>query len=298
MDKCMDVAIFYEYDKNIKKIDVELLIKWCQQQRHFPNVTELQVILVLRSCYYRIESAKNCIENYFTIRTLCPDFFSSYDISNNSLLKQQMDVNFLSFLPGESKDGDDIVLTKLVDTNPEVYNPQVGAKLFDMAMMLHTYTKPPSNGTVLIIDMKGSVFMHITKINLSEFKKFLIYLQTAMPIRLKQIHFINVVPFMDKLLSILKPFINKEMFEKIIIHSNNDNLYKYISKDSMPAEYGGKAESIQILADRTKKTFVDNLDFYEYLENQLVDENKRIGSRKNVDNLFGSEGTFKKLEVD
>lgn len=85
--------------------------------------------------------------------------------------------SFLSFLPGVSNDGDDMVLTKLLDTNPDVYNPQVGAKLFDMAMMFQIYTKPPSNGIILIIDMKGTVFMHITKINLGEFKKFLIYLQ-------------------------------------------------------------------------------------------------------------------------
>ncbi|XP_030764353.1 alpha-tocopherol transfer protein-like isoform X1 [Sitophilus oryzae] len=298
MNKLIDVNKLYKEDTELKKDDVEMLLKWSEQQRHFPKVTELQAALALHSCFYSIESAKNCLENYFTIRTLCPDYFSSFDPSKNDLLKQQMNVSLLTFLPGTTKNGDSIALTRLMDTNPDVYNPQVGSKMFDMLMMLRMYTVGPTNGIVVVMDMKGSVFMHVTKMNLGEFKKFMVYLQTAMPIRLKQVHFINTVPFMDKLMSMLKPFINKDMFDKIIIHTNNENLYKYVPREAMPVEYGGKADSVDILFEECKKSIYDNLEFYEMLESQVVDENKRVGPRKNVDNMFGFDGTFKKLEVD
>lgn len=38
-----------------------------------------------------------------------------------------------------------------------------------------------------------------------------------MPIRLIAVHFINVVPFMDKILALVKPFINKDMFQKVFL---------------------------------------------------------------------------------
>ncbi|XP_030764355.1 uncharacterized protein LOC115888700 isoform X2 [Sitophilus oryzae] len=261
MNKLIDVNKLYKEDTELKKDDVEMLLKWSEQQRHFPKVTELQAALALHSCFYSIESAKNCLENYFTIRTLCPDYFSSFDPSKNDLLKQQMNVSLLTFLPGTTKNGDSIALTRLMDTNPDVYNPQVGSKMFDMLMMLRMYTVGPTNGIVVVMDMKGSVFMHVTKMNLGEFKKFMVYLQ-------------------------------------IIIHTNNENLYKYVPREAMPVEYGGKADSVDILFEECKKSIYDNLEFYEMLESQVVDENKRVGPRKNVDNMFGFDGTFKKLEVD
>ena len=64
-----------------------------------------------------------------------------------------------------------------MDTNPDVYNPHVGSKIFDMQMMLEMHTKGPTNGVVMVMDMKGGVFMHLTKLNLGELKKFLVYIQ-------------------------------------------------------------------------------------------------------------------------
>lgn len=298
MDKLLDVNKLYEEDPKLKRDDVELLLTWCQQQRHFPKVIELQAALALHACFYSIEQAKSCIENYFTIRTMVPEFFSGYNPDKEPLLKEAMQTQLLTFLPEKTSEGYRILLTGLRDTNPDVYNPQVGSKIVDMQVMRVIHTEGPGNGIVLILDMKGGVFGHVTKLNLSEFKKFLVYLQTALPVRLMAIHYINVVPFMDKILALVKPFINKEMFQKLIIHTNNENLYKYIPKEAMPIEYGGKAESVDILYEKSRNSIYEYQWFYDYQETNVVNESKRIGPRKNADSLFGFDGTFKKLEVD
>ncbi|CAG9770356.1 unnamed protein product [Ceutorhynchus assimilis] len=298
MDRCLDVNKLYAEDPKLKKDDVEVLMIWCQQQRHFPQVAELQVALALHACFYSVEQAKNCLENYFTIRTMCPELFQGGNPSKDPALRQEMNVSLLGILPKKTKEGYTVILTKLIDTNPNLYNPQTDSKLFDMHVMRHVHVEGPANGFVGILDMKGGVFGHITKLNLSEYKKFLVYLQTAMPIRLMAIHFINPVPFMDKLMAILKPFINKEMFEKIHIHSNINNFYKYVPQEILPTDYGGNEESVAIQHEIYKKAMFDNQWFFDFQDTMVVDEKKRIGPRKNADSLFGFDGTFKKLTVD
>lgn len=36
-----------------------------------------------------------------------------------------------------------------------------------------------------------------------------------MPVRIKGFHFINIVPFMDKLMSIIRPFMKKELLDVV-----------------------------------------------------------------------------------
>ena len=89
-----------------------------------------------------------------------------------------------------------------------------------MACMLQLYQEGTSTGHVIVADLKGVVFAHLTKVIIAGpmvLKNFLHYLQEGMPIRLKGLHFINIVPFMDKILALVKPLMKMELLDMVPI---------------------------------------------------------------------------------
>lgn len=50
---------------------------------------------------------------------------------------------------------------------------------------------------------------------------------------------------MDSLVNFVKPFLKEKIRNRIFLHSNIDELYKYVPKSMLPSEYGGDAGPIR-----------------------------------------------------
>jgi len=114
-----------------------------------------------------------------------------------------------------TKEGYKLVYTRLTDYEPShfVYNDIM--KYFSMVVDLWLYTEGTAKGHIIIVDMAGVTFAHAGRLNPIGIKKFLHYLQEAIPIRLKGLHFINTNAVMDIILSMMKPFIKKELMDVV-----------------------------------------------------------------------------------
>ncbi|XP_028140297.1 alpha-tocopherol transfer protein-like [Diabrotica virgifera virgifera] len=296
--KEIPVDELYKRDDKLKKEDVLSLMEWMEKQPHLPKISELQTALFLHSCYYSNEAAKYTIDTHFTVKTLCPDVFGSKDVKNDNLLQIAMKTVFVGPVPKPPQSNDIILFGKLMDFNPDNYTLAPQVNLFDLATMMYYLEHGPADGVHIVLDMKGVVFAHFLKLNPVVIKKFLYYLQEGMPIRLKTLHFINIVSFMDKILALMKPFMKKELIDSLHLHIDAESAFKHIPKEMFPQEYGGPCESTKIIQEKIRSKILDNADYVAHLTNQVVDESKRQGKPKNAGDLFGVEGSFKKLEVD
>lgn len=83
------------------------------------------------------------------------------------------------------------------------------------------------------------------------------------------------------------------------MHTTSDTLEKFISLEVFPNEAGGQAGPIQELNEKQIKKLEDHTAWFQEDEaNHRVNEALRPGKAKTATDLFGVEGSFKKLEID
>ncbi|KAJ3651830.1 hypothetical protein Zmor_017838 [Zophobas morio] len=294
--KLADLESQYSKDKDLKKVDVEALIDWVNKQPHLPKINELQAILFLHSCYYSNEAAKVTIDNYFTSKTVF-HMFRNRDPSSPPV-QTTIDIALCANLPKTTPEGYTVYLFKLINKNPSNFNLENIYRYFDMMVMLERYQNGVSNGHVILLDCTGWSLGHTARVNPLVLKNFFYYLQEAMPVRLKGLHFYNLGSFIDAIMALIKPLLKKETAEKIHIHDSLDSVTNFVCLECLPEDYGGSVESTTVLHDKIQNDLLKNKAFFEWEETFTVDEKKRPGEKwKNID-IYGTEGTFKKLEID
>ncbi|KAK5638181.1 hypothetical protein RI129_012476 [Pyrocoelia pectoralis] len=289
-----------EYDKNpkLRKEDVMMLKEWTEKQLHLPEVPELHLIFFLHSCYYSIEKAKATINAFFTYRAHCPEFFKNRDPTSPAL-RAHFDVAEFLHLPKKTPDGNQIVLFRYIDTEIKKFDLSEQIKIFDMSVVQWMMENGTPEGVVILCDLKGLSLAHIMKANLLSIKKACMYVQDALFIRLKSIHFINVGQYMDVLMNLVKPFMKNELINSIHFHSQTmKNMYKYIPIECLPKDYGGLQPSLQEIHDANLQRLTNFADYYQNEDSYIADESKRVGKPTNANDLFGVEGSFKKLDID
>lgn len=115
-------------------------------------------------------------------------------------------------------------------------------------------------GDVYILDATVATPMHFSKFTPALVKKFLVCVQEAYPVKLKEVHVINVSPLVDTIVNFVKPFLKEKIRNRIYVHGSLEKLYEYVPREILPEEYGGQAGPIQAIHG----TFVRNYDFKKF----------------------------------
>ncbi|KYM98122.1 Alpha-tocopherol transfer protein-like protein [Cyphomyrmex costatus] len=283
----------------LKLSDIQSLREWCEKQQHLPKIEDSFLALFLHSNYYQIESTKNKIENYYTIRTLLQNEFCNRDPLKENGLQQIFKTATVFPLNGLTKEGCKMAFFSLLDSDPSSYDWLYGFKYSTMSLDIHLLMDGTTNGIIFIADASKFSFGHVKRMNPLVIKKYAYYVQEAAPIRFKAVHIINTSPAMELFMSLIKPFIKKEFIDTIHFHSSLESLSEYISVDALPNETGGKAGSVHKLAEIEMKKIQDYREWFLLDESaRRVNEALRIGKNKTTNDLFGIEGNFRKLDID
>nr|XP_023029343.1 clavesin-2-like [Leptinotarsa decemlineata]XP_023029344.1 clavesin-2-like [Leptinotarsa decemlineata] len=115
-----------------------------------------------------------------------------------------------------------------------------------------------SNGFVVIVDWTEFTFRQTTNLKPYMLKLMIEGLQDCFPARFKGIHFICQPWYVEMALTVIKPFLNERVKERIYVHGNNlSTLHEHVHKDVLPAEMGGEQPSYN------PRSFLDTLQSYK-----------------------------------
>ncbi|XP_031783357.1 alpha-tocopherol transfer protein-like [Nasonia vitripennis] len=295
------VPLEEELKKNpeLKKSDIESLQNWCAKQPFLPKISDSELAIFLHSNYYLMEPTKTTIDTFYTIRTHVPEFFTNRDPVGSKELRKMFNTVCIMPLEKRTREGYAVIMGQLLDRDPANYTYNDHIRDLCMCMDLWMYQEGTTNGHVICFDTAGVTVGHAARLNPMGLKKFLFYLQEGLPVRLKGLHFLNTSPAMDLILSMMKPFMKKELLDMLHMHSSMDSVDKFIPIEILPNELGGKAGPLMELHNVQIKKLESFRDWFLDEETRAkIDESKRPGKGKTATDLFGVEGSFKKLDID
>ncbi|CAG5047573.1 unnamed protein product [Parnassius apollo] len=279
--------------------DLAHIKEWLKQEPHLPDEFDDQCIMTfLRGCKFSLEKTKRKLDMYFTMRTAVPEFYENRDVTRPEL-QEIVKVVQIPPLPGLTPDGRRVVVMRGLDKEGQT---PIVADAFKLALMMGdvrlTEEKEGVAGDIYILDASVVTPTHFAKFTPALIKKFFVCVQEAYPVKLKQIHVINVSPLVDKIVNFVKPFLKEKIRERIFLHSDTNDLYKYVPKEMLPTEYGGNAGSMDELHNAWMKKLEEYKDWFAEQEKYKANEALRPGKPTNYDELFGIDGSFRQLVID
>lgn len=272
---------------------IEEFKQWATKQKDFPKEIEDRIYLrFLHSCYYDLEKAKNALELFISLRNDSPELLCNRDPQSPDIQKTLRIVNLTQYKISGNRN---LWIWQLNDPGLDNYDYLTDAKVFVLASdvwLLHNDFL--EEGDVIIMDIKDISLKFLTKFNVSIAKKITKYQEEAMPIRLEQIHIVNCPPFIDMLYGLIKPFMKKTS-SLLNFHSPNSNtLYNFLSKEELPADFGGTQPKMEDFMKIEVERFMNNRD-------RLMDDNLwRVNKKQATDksDFSTAVGTFRTLAID
>ncbi|KAJ8729546.1 hypothetical protein PYW08_001127 [Mythimna loreyi] len=283
--------------------DLAAIREWLRKQPHLKSVqpTDQWLIGFLRGGKYSLEKAKEKLDMYYTLKTIVPEFFANRDPNGT---KVQEILKLGAFLPLKNCPAEDaprICIMRLGVFDPSKYHL---ADLIKVALMVTEILMLEDDnfsvsGEVVIVDMENVGISVLSQWTPALAKKIITCFERALPVRLKGNHILNTPIGFETAYTIFKTFLGEKLKKRIRVHNNNyASMYRIIPRAVLPVEYGGTEGNLLELTDHWKAKVESYGDWFLKQEESRSDESKRPGTPKNSSNLFGVEGSFRKLDFD
>ncbi|XP_062563820.1 alpha-tocopherol transfer protein-like [Armigeres subalbatus] len=242
------------------------------------DMTDRLLACFLSACNKDVSETRKVIKIYYQDRREAPELFDNRDPLSPQIQQcfQNQDYFFLPPTPS----GYSVIYHRLSSPKASNYNLDEAAKTYFMLLETCIYHHGPRPGLVCLFDMSNVGLSHLLRVKIGTIRKFFHYLQEGLPAKLKAIHILNAVSFFDKVLYIIKPFMNAEILKMLFLYTSNGSLEKlydeWIPRSCLPSDYGGELKSVDELHQEHLKTFYSLRPYFMAEERQRKGESKLI----------------------
>ncbi|XP_065223524.1 alpha-tocopherol transfer protein-like [Planococcus citri] len=288
----------YARDPKLDKEDIQQLMQWIEKQPHMPRVSEYHVMQYYHCSDYSQQKAKDLLDLHYAYRNEALELFHGPGYEAPKYPHNIWDIVYIIELPKPSPEGYRLIYCGLKDTTPSKYNFDLSLHTFIKAMMTVVMEQGHCPGYAFIFDIHGIVISHLATVSISSVRKFLYFVQEAVPVKVKAVHVVNISPIIDRLMMLAKPFLKKELYEMIHIQSDMNVFYQSVPKDLVPSDIGGTLPS-RIELQAIFKAKLDAMESCVDEELRLRTDEKKRANKPNAKLMHNSmQGSFKKLAID
>ncbi|CAH0713573.1 unnamed protein product, partial [Brenthis ino] len=294
------IRIELKEDLNTRDRDLAAIKDWLRKEPHLPDEWEDRpLITFLRGSSFSLEKCKRKLDMYFTMRAACPEFFTNRDATSPALREVLNSKLQGPTLPGVTPNGRRVTICRGID--PALDSQQI-TEILKSALMIGDIRLGEEvegvAGDIYVLD--GAVLgpSLLAKLSPSTIKKFMICVQEAYPVKLKEVHVVNTTPIVERLVNFVKPFLKDKIRKRIFIHKDVKDIYNYIPREMLPKEYGGDCGTMDELQEKWTQKLIEYRDWFKAQEALIANESLRPGKPTNYDELFGIDGSFRQLAID
>ncbi|XP_065226036.1 alpha-tocopherol transfer protein-like isoform X1 [Planococcus citri] len=281
--------------------DVKYLKEWMRQQPHLPNIEDEEWLTnFLLRCKNSLERTKKALERYYTTRVTMPEVFQDRDPCTKEI-KELSKRCCLIPIPKLTPEGHRIVIFKIFEKGNSAPN---GDLIIKATQIVSDYLMKvdKNRGLIVIMDYENINMNYITMM-FSMIKQYITLVTKATPYRYHKIYFVNIIPALEPLFTIVMRLLKSKLVERITMwKEKSTKLYTVLPKELLPEKYGGTYEkTFEELRDLFFEDIASKQDWFISDEKNKADISKRPADHPFVDDdssNYGVEGSFRKICLD
>ncbi|XP_055374891.1 clavesin-2-like [Condylostylus longicornis] len=248
------------------KIDETLIPiqKWVSEHDTLPKIDTLVLKHFINVCNGNIQEIQKLIELHYSIRNSYSNLFIERDPTSKES-QNSLRASDVIYLPKLTSDNSIIQISRISDPDPDKYNHPETVKTVAMVYDMLFRTIPETqiiDSVISIFDSANISLRHVSKISISALRGFMKFYEKGTAYKIAQIHVINCPSYINKIMAVLRPFMADHINKMINFHQpNSQTLFKYISKDLLPIEFGGTGESLELLRIKQRENLIKHRDY-------------------------------------
>ncbi|XP_050508089.1 alpha-tocopherol transfer protein-like [Diabrotica virgifera virgifera] len=253
------------------------------------------VEFILATTKFSPEIAKKKLDNYYTIRSIYPNYFNNLN-PKLPYVQNAFNAGYVLPLPKIVNEMYRVVIIKPKEKSESIFN--VTEQLY---LVLDLYEirmhEDLMAGDIVVFDMNHLSLGHVLKVSPMFVKASVTILENMYSTRIKEVHILNYPSVFDKLLAIAKLFIKPKLYDRLKLHSSFESFLNYVPLEVLPKDYGGEEKSMDELEKMLKLKLIEYGDRFDKLDTLRVNESLRPTAIDCQEN-FGVHGTFRQMNID